>query len=62
MSEGETNQGPVYEGYTATAQYDSSYMPTPIAYDAKREGNLNNVDSSDDCDPPIVVERKPKID
>src|SRR5262245_36375481 len=60
MVESETNQGVVYDGYTATAQYDTSYLPPKIANEKNQSGKDVKPDTDDGCDPPTVIERKPK--
>lgn len=59
MIESETNQGLAYDGYTATAQYDTSFLPGPNDGDEKRPAKATKPDTGDDCDPPTVVDRKP---
>jgi hypothetical protein len=60
MVESETNQGVVYDGYTATAQYDASYLPATIVDEKNQPAKEVRPDKDDGCDPPTVVERKPK--
>lgn len=58
--EGETNQGVVYDGHTATAQYDASFSPATIVDEKSQPAKEVRPEKDDGCDPPTVVERKPK--
>jgi hypothetical protein len=58
MSENEINLGLVYEGYTASAQYDCSGRLPPIIDGGQQPvPQQNPTDPPDCCDPPTIIDR-----